>query len=109
VTQFLGSRGGSGYRLAHVDDGQKAAMSESKPHQFKPPLYHDGTANASQKAAASASGTGERKGWEAYRKWLSTVSGKPPSERAPLDSSIYSWKGYHTWADRVKQSWKPEE
>lgn len=85
-------------------------MSESKPHQFKPPLYHhDAPAGAPAKSAASAAGAGERKGWEAYRKWLSTVSGKSQGERAPLDSSIYSWKGYHTWADRVKQSWKPEE
>jgi hypothetical protein len=84
-------------------------MSVSKPHQFKPPLYHqEAPVNAPAKSAVSAP-TGERKGWEAYRKWLSTVSGKSPGERAPLDSSIYSWKGYHTWADRVKQSWKPEE
>ena len=84
-------------------------MSESKPHQFRPPLYPEATAGVPGKSAATASGTGERKGWEAYRKWLSTVSGKSPGERAPLDTSIYSWKGYHTWADRVKQSWKPEE
>jgi hypothetical protein len=83
-------------------------MSVSKPHQFKPPLYVETTVGEPGKSAAAAP-TGERKGWEAYRKWLSTVSGKAPSERAPLDSSIYSWKGYHTWADRVKQSWKPEE
>jgi hypothetical protein len=85
-------------------------MSESKSHQFKPPLYqNEATAVVPKKSAASAAGGSERKGWEAYRKWLSTVSGKAAGERAPLDSSIYSWKGYHTWADRVKQSWKPEE
>ena len=67
------------------------------------------TRSAALVTADISSGTGERKGWEAYRKWLSTVSGKSPGERAPLDTSIYSWKGYHTWADRVKQSWKPEE
>lgn len=84
-------------------------MSVSKSHQFKPPLFQEETTVGGPGKAAAAAPTGERKGWEAYRKWLSTVSGKSPSERAPLDSSIYSWKGYHTWADRVKQSWKPEE
>jgi hypothetical protein len=87
-------------------------MSESKPHQFKPPLYHDETASggsSAKPAAIAPARANERKGWEAYRKWLSTVSGRPASERAPLDNSIYSWKGYHTWADRVKQSWKPED
>lgn len=84
-------------------------MSVSKSHQFKPPLFQEEPTVGAPGKSAAAAPTGERKGWEAYRKWLSTVSGKSPSERAPLDSSIYSWKGYHTWADRVKQSWKPEE
>jgi hypothetical protein len=34
------------------------------------------------------------------------VSTKPTTERAPLDHSIYSWRGYQTWADKVRQSWK---
>jgi hypothetical protein len=34
---------------------------------------------------------------------------RPQGRRVPLDHSVYSWKGYHSWADRVRQSWKPEE
>lgn len=87
-------------------------MSETKPHQFKPPLYNTESARNGSSARPQANAqtrANDQKGWDAYRKWLSTVSGKPSSERAPLDSSIYSWKGYHSWADRVKQTWKPEE
>ena len=51
----------------------------------------------------------EKKGWDAYRKWLSTVSSRPSGDRAPLDHSIYSWKGYQSWADKVKQNWEPEK
>jgi hypothetical protein len=84
-------------------------MSETK---FRTPLYHSGLARneASVKpSAATQERASEKRGWDAYRKWLSTVSGKAPTERAPVDNSIYSWKGYHNWADRVKQSWKPDE
>jgi hypothetical protein len=86
-------------------------MSETKPHQFRPPLYHDdaGRSAESARAAPARERASEQKGWDAYRKWLSTVSGKSPAERAPIDNSIYSWKGYHSWADRVKQAWKPDE
>ena len=87
-------------------------MSETKPHQFRPPLYHDNAARSAggvRAAAQTQEPANEQKGWDAYRKWLSTVSGKLPAERAPVDSSIYSWKGYHSWADRVKQAWKPDE
>jgi hypothetical protein len=79
-------------------------MSEQKPHQFRPALYHQerGTPESQQ------AGAKEQQGWDAYRKWLSRVSSKPAAERAPLDHSIYSWRGYHNWADKVRQTWKSE-
>lgn len=80
-------------------------MSDEKSHQFRPPLYQqDGVATDAKQAISSA----EQHGWDAYRKWLSRVSTKPAAERTPLNPSIYSWRGYHTWADKVRQTWKPE-
>ncbi len=77
-------------------------MSEHKPHQFRPALYSkDGGSGDS-----SRNGADEQQGWDAYRKWLSRVSPKATAERAPLDHSIYSWRGYHSWADKVRQNWK---
>ncbi|HUL83133.1 MAG TPA: hypothetical protein VL131_13380 [Gammaproteobacteria bacterium] len=79
-------------------------MSEQKSRQFRPPLYQEGpTSPEPQRSGAS-----EQHGWDAYRKWLSRVSTKPTGERTPLDHSIYSWRGYHTWADKVRQNWKGE-
>jgi hypothetical protein len=77
-------------------------MSEHKPHQFRPALFSKDGANGDE---SSSSGT-EQHGWDAYRKWLSRVSTKPTGERTPLDHSIYSWRGYHNWADKVRQGWK---
>jgi hypothetical protein len=77
-------------------------MSEHKPQQFRPAMYSkDGN-----EPEAPRSGTSEQHGWDAYRKWLSRVSTKPTGERTPLDHSIYSWRGYHTWADKVRNTWK---
>jgi hypothetical protein len=47
----------------------------------------------------------EQQGWDAYRKWLSRVAAQPTPERPRLDRSVYSWRGYHTWADKVRRSW----
>lgn len=81
-------------------------MSDEKSHRFRPPLYtEDAGSGASPKTPVRDA---EQHGWDAYRKWLSRVSTKPTSERAPLDPSIYSWRGYHTWADKVRQTWKSE-
>ena len=88
-------------------------MSEHKSHQFRPPLYH--RKSSSEGAVPTRENDGrseaakEQQGWEAYRKWLTHVSRKPASHRAPIDQSIYSWKGYQNWADKIRQNWKPEE
>jgi hypothetical protein len=87
-------------------------MSEQKSHQFRPPLYHraSGTRHVSQKLQGRTNEQAkDQQGWDAYRKWLTHVGQKPAAERAPVDHSIYSWKGYHNWADKVRQSWKPDE
>jgi hypothetical protein len=103
-------------------------VSNTKPHQFRPPLYHkerdgngkgagresngDGNGNGNGKRRES-NGNGdagrEQQGWDAYRKWLSSMNGQPRSRRVPIDHSVYSWKGYHTWADRVRQALKSED
>jgi hypothetical protein len=78
-------------------------MSDHKPHQFRPALYTKDNGHAEPTRPTG----NEQNGWDAYRKWLSRVSTtKPTGERAPLDPSIYSWRGYHTWADKIRQNWK---
>jgi hypothetical protein len=82
-------------------------MSDQKSHPFRPPLFsQEGDAARPQRSGA---GGNEQHGWDAYRKWLTRVGTKAPAgERTPLDHSVYSWRGYHTWADKVRQSWKSE-
>ena len=89
-------------------------MSEQKSHQFRPPLYHRRAESGTADRKAEGNGNRndqakEQQGWDAYRKWLTHVSRKPSVQRSPVDHSIYSWKGYQNWADKVRQSWKPEE
>jgi hypothetical protein len=76
-------------------------MSEHKPHQFRPALYPKNSNGTDEHRVNN-----EQHGWDAYRKWLSRVSTKSTGERTPLDHSIYSWRGYHTWADKIRQGWK---
>jgi len=82
-------------------------MSDNKPHQFRPPLYNPEPQQRPRESKASKGS--EQEGWDAYRKWLKSMGGKQRSLRAPIDHSVYSWKGYQSWADRVRQSWEPED
>jgi hypothetical protein len=47
-------------------------------------------------------------GWDAYRRWLTRVQ-TPAKRRVPLDPSIYTWKGYRNWSEKVRRDWKPDE
>jgi len=84
-------------------------MSDQKSQTFRPPLYHRQDVSNPSRRSPSGSSAADQKGWDAYRKWLSRVSAHPVRERSTVDHSIYSWKGYNSWADRVKQNWKSED
>lgn len=85
-------------------------MSERKSHRYQPPLYHRNAGNgADEQPGRGGERTKEQQGWEAYRRWLGQASRKPAPQRAPRDHSIYSWKGYQNWADKVRQSWNPDD
>lgn len=86
------------------------SMSNGKDQAYDPlgrgsPRNGDGsTADTSRSGTAPS----EEQGWEAYRKWLSRVS-MQPTRRSARDVSIYSWRGYNNWADKVRQNWKSED
>ena len=86
-------------------------MSNGKDHRFRPPLYH-GEQNGDDTSAANgspeAAAPNEQQGWDAYRKWLSRVS-MQRGRRSARDTSIYSWRGYNNWADKVRQNWKADD
>lgn len=46
--------------------------------------------------------------WDAYRRWLSRVQ-LPDKRRTAMDPSLYTWKGYRSWADKVRRDWTSEE
>lgn len=98
-------------KVTYVRLRQITYMSESKPHQFRPPLYHDESADDGKRGGGDKAGDRgrEKQGWDAYRKWLSSMNGKPQTRRVPIDHSVYSWKGYQSWADRVRDAWDSED
>lgn len=56
-----------------------------------------------------ATGDGRDVGnWEAYRRWLSRVQ-LPDRRRIAMDPSLYTWKGYRSWAEKVRRDWTPDE
>ena len=79
------------------------SMDKSKPNQFRPPTAH----GLRQRLSDAGSGRTEA-GWEAYRKWLAGAD-STRVRRQQADISLYSWKGYQNWADKIRRSWDDDK
>jgi hypothetical protein len=33
----------------------------------------------------------------------------PDKRRIAMDPSLYTWKGYRSWAEKVRRDWTPED
>ncbi len=43
-------------------------------------------------------------GWQQYRRWISKAP-TTRNRREGIDPSLYSWKGYREWSDKVRRDW----
>ncbi len=43
--------------------------------------------------------------WDTYRNWLSKAPAPAAGSRIAADVSLYTWKGYRSWSDKVKRNW----
>ena len=62
----------------------------------------DKTAVPSNEPAAN-----DADGWQQYRRWISKAP-TTRSRRTGIDPSLYSWKGYREWSDKVRRDWAKE-
>ncbi len=46
-------------------------------------------------------------GWHQYRQWISKAP-VPGAKRSGIDPSLYSWKGYRDWTDKVRRNWSSD-
>ena len=55
-----------------------------------------------------ARGGKEVTSWDAYRNWLTKVQA-PEQRRSLPDPALFSFKGYRSWAEKVRRDWDYEE
>jgi hypothetical protein len=46
--------------------------------------------------------------WDAYRNWLTKVQA-PEQKRSLPDPALFSFKGYRSWAEKIRRDWDTEE
>ena len=59
-------------------------------------------------AKPTAGNGGEVTSWDAYRNWLTKVQA-PEQRRSLPDPALFSFKGYRSWAEKVRRDWEHED
>ena len=93
-------------------------MSDQKQNRYARHLAGEYDSPSAGAAVAEAPGmqnsTGAAKGgrdvgtWDAYRNWLTKVQA-PEQRRSLPDPALFSFKGYRSWAEKVRRDWEYEE
>ncbi len=47
-------------------------------------------------------------GWQQYRRWVSRAPA-PKIGRSGPDASLYTWKGYRSWSDKVRRGMRDDK
>ncbi len=64
--------------------------------------------DAPRGAAASKAGGKDVTSWDAYRNWLTKVQA-PEQRRSLPDPALFSFKGYRSWAEKIRRDWDAED
>ncbi|MCP4000625.1 MAG: hypothetical protein GY727_06930 [Gammaproteobacteria bacterium] len=97
-------------------------MSDFKRNEYSSQLareYADNLSSGNASAVAEApvrprrESAAERKGrevtsWDAYRNWLTKVQA-PEQHRSLPDPALFSFRGYRSWAEKIRRDWEHDE
>jgi hypothetical protein len=62
-----------------------------------------------QAVAPTPNGNGKDvSSWDAYRNWLTKVQA-PEQRRSLPDPALFSFKGYRSWAEKIRRDWDEDE
>ena len=67
----------------------------------------NGVVNAPPRARVKQNGR-DVTSWDAYRNWLTKVQA-PEQRRSLPDPALFSFKGYRSWAEKVRRDWEPDD
>ena len=46
--------------------------------------------------------------WDAYRNWLTKVQA-PEQKRSLPDPALFSFRGYRSWAEKIRRDWETDD
>ena len=88
-------------------------MSDSKQNKYASLLADENPSRGGNGVAINRHARAKQNGrdvtsWDAYRNWLTKVQA-PEQRRSLPDPALFSFKGYRSWAEKIRRDWETEE
>ena len=94
-----------------MSDIKHNALASQTAQQYEEEMTSGSAAVADKpagRAKAAGRGNSEVTSWDAYRNWLTKVQA-PEQKRSLPDPALFSFKGYRSWAEKVRRDWDHED
>ena len=85
-------------------------MADTKTSKWVDNYKEDSSSPASSNSnvAPEQPAANDADGWQQYRRWISKAPA-PRGRRSGIDPSLYTWKGYRNWTEKVKRDWSEDQ
>ena len=90
-----------------MSDAKLNGFSSRLASKYEQQLSHS-RGNTAVAESTPANTTQEVGSWDAYKNWLTKVQA-PDQKRSLPDPALFSFKGYRSWAEKVRRDWESDE
>ncbi len=91
-----------------MSDAKLNGFSSRLATKYEQQLSRNSGGTAVADASSANGGTSQVGSWDAYKNWLTKVQA-PDQKRSLPDPALFSFKGYRSWAEKVRRDWDSEE
>jgi hypothetical protein len=91
-------------------DNPMSGFKDNGNNNFNDEVGSDDSVVAEPPRRSATAGSKKREvtSWDAYRNWLTKVQA-PEQRRSLPDPALFSFKGYRSWAEKVRRDWDHDD
>jgi len=91
-----------------MSDAKLNGFSSRLATKYEQQLSRNGGDTAVADTSSGNGSSSQVGSWDAYKNWLTKVQA-PDQKRSLPDPALFSFKGYRSWAEKVRRDWDSEE
>ena len=91
-----------------MSDAKLNGFSSRLATKYEQQLSRNSSGTAVAEPSPAQPNSSQVGSWDAYKNWLTKVQA-PDQKRSLPDPALFSFKGYRSWAEKVRRDWDTDE